>query len=168
MLEAREFRAMQNFLDQVAPSFYICSYATRGGEGRVSGSVEAVPPAAACSRSGGGGAPGEGRAERDDRRLLEPRRFDRWRRGSGGRDGGARLEMAPQRLEKVEFAPGNGMAPAAPDPNIWYGRAPRLSSPKNSRRLSPEGRCFRLTWTSFLAARGSQRRSGAEGTVFRA
>jgi hypothetical protein len=30
----------------------------------------------------------------------------------------ARLEMSPQRLEKVESAPGNGMAPAALDPTI--------------------------------------------------
>src|SRR5208337_2210800 len=56
---------------------------------------------------------------------------------------GARREMAPQRLEKVESAPGNGMAPAARTPNIWYGghaaRGPRPSSrriPVASRRMA--------------------------------
>ena len=34
-----------------------------------------------------------------------------------------RSQMAPQRLEKIKSAPGNGMAPETPDPNIWYKRA---------------------------------------------
>jgi len=33
--------------------FHICSQAAAEGEGRISGSVEAVPPAAACKRSVG-------------------------------------------------------------------------------------------------------------------
>ena len=58
----------------------------------------------------------------------------------------SRPQMAPQRLEKIESAPGNGMAPEAPDPKIWYkARRRRVGSrprrPSSSRgRGAPAGR----------------------------
>ena len=57
----------------------------------------------------------------------------------------SRPQMAPQRLEKIESAPGNGMAPEAPDPQdmVQSAAAPRrLSRPPakllaRSRHLRP-------------------------------
>jgi len=57
----------------------------------------------------------------------------------------SRPQIAPQRLEKIESAPGNGMAPEAPDPQdmVQSAAAPRrLSRPPTkllarSRRLRP-------------------------------
>jgi len=46
-------------------------------------------------------------------------------------------EMAPQRIEKVESAPGNGMASAASDPRIWR-RERHQRRPEHS--VSPDGR----------------------------
>jgi len=48
----------------------------------------------------------------------------------------ARPEMAPQRLENVESAPGNGMASAASDPKIW--RRER-HQPRPEHSVSPDG-----------------------------
>ena len=57
-----------------------------------------------------------------------------------------RPEMAPQRLEKIESAPGNGMASEALSHNIWYtgkrltvrsGREPQERC--RIRRAGPEG-----------------------------
>jgi hypothetical protein len=57
----------------------------------------------------------------------------------------SRPQMAPQRLEKIESAPGNGMASEAPDPQdmVQSATAPRRLSPPpakllaRSRRLRP-------------------------------
>jgi hypothetical protein len=51
-----------------------------------------------------------------------------------------RPQMAPQRLEKIESAPGNGMVPEAPDPQDMVQRrdAPRWLSPR--RPKSSRGR----------------------------
>jgi hypothetical protein len=108
----------------------------------VSGSVEAVPAAVACAR------------------WVEARRMARM--AKAGRQepvvvlldrgvsvaGGAAPEgptakrappeMAPQRLEKVESAPGNGMASAASDPRIWRPER-HQRRPEHSRRVSPDG-----------------------------
>jgi hypothetical protein len=51
----------------------------------------------------------------------------------------ARREMAPQRLEKVQFAPGNGMASGDLDPQ-YLVRGPPRASPRRitaaSRRMN--------------------------------
>ena len=44
----------------------------------------------------------------------------------------ASSQMAPQRPEKIESAPGDGMAPEDSSPNIWHRRANR-SSPRPPR-----------------------------------
>jgi hypothetical protein len=44
-------------------------------------------------------------------------------------------QMAPQRLEKIVFAPGNGMAPASRSHNIWC-EGDYLSPPTDRRRPS--------------------------------
>ena len=49
-----------------------------------------------------------------------------------------RQEMAPQRPEKVQFAPGSGMAPADLDPNIWYW-GERRPSPRRVPAASRPG-----------------------------
>jgi hypothetical protein len=129
-------------------------------EGRVSGSVEAVPAAAACVR------------------WIEARRVARLAKAGrqeplvGLVDRGvsvagvtapegltakpARPEMAPQRLEKVESAPGNGMASAASDPRIWR-RERHQRCPEHSRRVSPDG----------CGAEGHARRAGFRNVAAR-
>jgi hypothetical protein len=52
--------------------------------------------------------------------------------------------MAPQRLEKIESAPGNGMAPATSTPNIWYKSATAdspstLAPPTHDAALQVQG-----------------------------
>ena len=49
-----------------------------------------------------------------------------------------RPQMAPQRLEKIESAPGNGMAPEAPDPQdmVQSATAPRRLSPPPTKVLA--------------------------------
>ena len=133
------------------------SYRRAQGEGRVSGSVETVPPAAVCNRSV---------AARRAARLADTRGGAASRRPTGARDGRtpeqpivglssrgvsvagaaalegltgkyARRQMAPQGLEKVELAPGNGMAPAALDPLYLVER--RRDCPSSSRRAKRRG-----------------------------
>ena len=50
----------------------------------------------------------------------------------------SRPQMAPQRLEKIESAPGNGMAPEAPDPQdmVQSATAPRRLSPPPTKPLA--------------------------------
>ena len=50
----------------------------------------------------------------------------------------SRPQMAPQRLEKIESAPGNGMAPEAPDPQdmVQSATAPRRLSPPPTKLLA--------------------------------
>src|SRR5271163_16887 len=50
----------------------------------------------------------------------------------------SRPQMASQRLEKIESAPGNGMAPEAPDPQdmVQSATAPRRLSPPPSKPLA--------------------------------
>ena len=58
--------------------------------------------------------------------VFEPKRFGRRksRRGRALRQNGVRPEMAPQQVEKIEFAPGNGMVPEAANPqDVVDGRA---------------------------------------------
>src|SRR5208337_1476788 len=45
-------------------------------------------------------------------------------------------EMVPQPFDKVEFAPGNGMAPAAPDPQYLVLGARRQGGPMLGLNLS--------------------------------
>jgi hypothetical protein len=103
-------------LDKLEQMFHVCSQAAAEGEGRVSGSIEAVPPAAACKRSVGAQL-----AARAAKAGLEELIVGLSSRGASAASVVAqesltakrvRREMAPQRLEKVQFAPGNGMAPA--------------------------------------------------------
>ena len=77
---------------------------------------------------------------RADRRSFEPRRFGRRDRGARGLTAKrSRPEMAPQRLEKIESAPGNGMGSEASNPqDLVHGRAAdrarlRLTSRKNDK-----------------------------------
>ncbi len=108
----------------------------------MSGSFEAIPPAGTC------------------RRLVGLRRVARLAKGGrkepfvalsncgvlagvaapeGPTAKRARREMAPQRLEKVESAPGNGMAPAALEPQyLVAGRAATVV--QKTLRLLPDGR----------------------------
>ena len=108
----------------------------------MSGSVEAVPAAPACNR------------------WIEARRMARLAKAGrqepvlGLLDRGVPIagvaapegltakraprQMAPQRLEKVESAPGNGMASAASDPKIWR-RERHQRRPEHSRRASADG-----------------------------
>jgi len=44
--------------------------------------------------------------------------------------------MVPQPFDKVEFAPGNGMAPAAPDPQYLVLGARRQGGPMLGLNLS--------------------------------
>jgi hypothetical protein len=69
---------------------------------------------------------------------LEPRVHERGVGGAARR--ARRREMAPQRLEKVESAPGDGMAAAGSDPQHLVPERAATVAPKNSRRLSPDGR----------------------------
>src|SRR5277367_3103401 len=58
--------------------------------------------------------------------VFEQRRFGRRNRGARGPDGKkrSRPEMAPQQVEKIEFAPGNGRVPEAANPqDVVSGRA---------------------------------------------
>jgi hypothetical protein len=124
----------------------------------VSGCVETVPPAAACKRSvgpraarpakaRGGAASRRPTGVRDGRPLEEPVVGLSSRRASAGGATApeglaakrARREMAPQRLEKVQFAPGDGMAPPDLDPQ-YLVQSPWSVAPKNYRRRSPNGR----------------------------
>ena len=89
----------------------------------MSGSVEAVPRSAACDRRVG--ARRAARMAKTGRGEPMVGFFNRgvWVAGIAARQRltvkRARREMAPQRLERTESAPGNGMALAALDPNIW-------------------------------------------------
>ena len=129
----------------------------------MSGSVVGFPPAAACKQSAGAQ-----RAARPAKAGLEEPIVTLSSRGASAADVAApeglaakraRREMAPQRLEKVQFAPANGMAPAASDPqHLVLGRAaivaPAIVVPKNQRRLSPNGRTpASLAMTTFFRAR---------------
>jgi hypothetical protein len=63
-------------------------------------------------------------------------------------------QMAPQRLEKIESAPGNGMAPEPRTPNIWYksasdGSPSTLSSPSRTTNATRGRRGTEI----FLAAK---------------
>jgi hypothetical protein len=51
-----------------------------------------------------------------------------------------RRETAPQRLGKIEFAPGNSMAPKASNPQYLAPGRAATAIPGNSHRLSPERR----------------------------
>ena len=106
----------------------------------MSGSVGDVPACRRLQAIGGGVARGESRAGRADRRSLKPRRLSRRPRGAGGPGGKAgRREMAPQRLERVQFAPGSGMAPTASDPQYLVQAPAAGVAPKNyrlSRRMA--------------------------------
>jgi len=106
----------------------------------VSGSVEAIPAAAACHR------------------WVEARRVARRAKATGQEPGvglldrgvsvagiaagegltakRARPEMAPQRLEKVRSAPGNGMASAARDPQDLISTATDMNVVPNIRVAS--------------------------------
>ena len=72
---------------------------------------------------------------------AQPRRFGRRDRGARGtrRQNGVARKMAPQRLEKIESGPGNGMGSEAANPqDMVHGRAAdrarlRLSSRKNDK-----------------------------------
>ena len=83
----------------------------------MSGSVEAVPPAADCNRSVG--TRRVARSLKDGREEPIVVLFSRGVLAAGvaALEGliakGARRETVPQRLENVQFAPGNGMGPAA-------------------------------------------------------
>ena len=74
---------------------------------------------------------------RADCRSLEPRRFGRAQRERLAQN--SRPEMAPQRLEKIKSAPGNGMASEASNPqHLVRGRAAgrarlRLTSLENDK-----------------------------------
>ena len=110
-------------------------------------SVEAVPPAAACKRSVRAQC-----AARPAKAWLEEPIVDLSSRGASAAGPASRkgpaakrarlenLEMVPQRLEKVQFAPGNGMAPADLDPQYLVQAPAASSAPKNHHRLAPNGR----------------------------
>ena len=121
--------------------FHICSTPPPDGEGRVSGSVEAVPPAAACDRSVGAQPTGARRTLRWKSRSSVSRAAALRPSGAAALEGlaakRARREMAPQRLEKVQFAPENGMAPADLDPQYLVSGQTAISVPKHYRRFSP-------------------------------
>ena len=153
----RTSRPAKNCLTKLSCMYYLCSQQT--GERRVSGSVEAVAPAAPCDRSIGAenaasrreeGTRKEFRRRVADNALISPnsppkmegigsdlRRFGssrtrpgrvfeitgapprgecgiRARRSPKRRSLG--LQMAPQWLEKIDSAPGDGMAPQASNP----------------------------------------------------
>ena len=81
----------------------------------VSGSVEAVPPAAACNRSvGARRAARLVKAEREEP-IVGLLNRGALVAGIAAREGltakWACPETVPQRLEKIDSAPGNGMAP---------------------------------------------------------
>ncbi len=109
-------RKNDNFLAKAARVFYICSSNLLKETAELSASVDAIRAAAVRNRSMDARA--EGRAGRVGRRRSEPRRSGPRDRVAGGPEGrnASRREMAPQRLEKIESAPGNGMAPAASVP----------------------------------------------------
>src|SRR5271170_4362843 len=68
-------------------------------------------------------APSSGGDRRADRRSFE-RGVSVAGIAAREADGGARREMAPQRLEKIESAPGNGMGSEASNvQNLVHGRA---------------------------------------------
>jgi hypothetical protein len=135
--------SMKQFLDRLERMFHICSHAAalkEKAECPAPSKPFRLPPPAidrsgrSAQREGAwrGGVPPPNKCARrapsgkGDRRSLEPLRSGRRRCGVGGLGGtAARREMVPQRLEKVQFAPGNGMAPADLDPNIWRRRPPR-------------------------------------------
>jgi len=98
----------------------------------VFGSVEAVPPSATCNRSVG--APLTARLAKAGREGLIVGLLNGSGASIAAREGltakRARLEMAPQRLEKVEFAPGNG--PGSPGPQYLYRAVPR-TAPNTSK-----------------------------------
>ena len=110
----------------------------------MSGSVEAVPPAAVCDRSVGARRAARLMKAGREESIIGLSNRDVSVAGIAAREGlrakRARAEMAPQRLEKVESEPGNGMAPAAPDSQYLVQRRAATVVPKNSRRLSPDGR----------------------------
>jgi hypothetical protein len=111
----------------------------------LSGCVAAVPPAAACAAQLG-------------RSAHRARRRPGWKnRSSISLNGGvsvivalddltanrSRREMAPQGLENVHSAPGNGMAPEILTYKIWYagvsGDAGTLTPPPLGARLTRVG-----------------------------
>ena len=70
--------------------------------------------------------------------VFEQRRFGRRNRGARGPDGknGVRPEMAPQQVEKIEFAPGNGRGSEAENPqDVVSGRAADRARPARMTRL---------------------------------
>ena len=91
---------------------------------------------------------------------FEPRSFGRRDRGAGGPDGKkrSRPEMAPQRLEKIESAPGNGMGseasnpqhlglrPAAADRARWPRAAGMGKSCKGYVTIKPSRHFVRPIW----------------------
>ena len=97
----------------------------------MSGSVEAVPPAAACKRSVGaqrGARPAKAGPEEPIIGLSSRCASAAGVAASEGLAAKrARREMVPQRLEKVQFAPGNGMASADLDPQYLVRGPPRAS-----------------------------------------
>ena len=76
---------------------------------------------------------------RADRRSCEPRRFGRGERRERLKAKRSRPEMAPQRLEKIESAPGNGMGSEPSNlQDLVHGRAAdrarlRLTSRRNHK-----------------------------------
>ena len=107
------------------------------------GSVEAVPPAAACGRSVGARPPARlAKAGREEPIVGVSVAGIAAREGLAAKQ--ARREMAPQRLEKVQIAPGIGMAPAGPDPQDLVEVHFRLrivrATPKPARIPSPAKR----------------------------
>ncbi len=123
----------RQFLAKAARMFYICSSSLLKETAELSASVDTIRAAAVRYRSMDPRA--EGRAGRVGRRRSEPRRSGPRDRVAGGPEGrnASRREMAPQRLEKIESAPGNGTAPAASVPQDMAPRRARLL-PAGGRR----------------------------------
>jgi hypothetical protein len=132
-----------NFLTglRVCSIFVLCPVLKEKAD--LSGSVESVPPAAACDRSVGRGAARLAKAVRKEPIVGlsgcgVPVAGIAARRGLTAKR--ARRQMAPQRLEKVESAPGNGMASAAQDPQYLVqapGQAPSSRTiPVAPRRMA--------------------------------
>ena len=149
-------KKIKNILTRVGglcSTFVLCAVLNEKASVRFRGSRSAQRRLRPTGRGAARGAHGDDRMGRADGRSLQPRRFGRRHRGAAGPDGKlARREIAPQRLEKAESAPGNGMASAALDPQyLVEGRAATVvpeefPSPLAGRPRRRATRAVRTSW----------------------
>ena len=125
-----------NFLAKILNMFYLCSHDAM--KEKVEGWIPLKPLRSPCP-----GAPGQGpifggrSRRRDHARVRSLSRFRRSRTVAPSRclpPTGIRPQMTPQRLEKIESAPGNGMVPEAPDPQDMVTTARRRRVASRPRR----------------------------------